>query len=192
MNIGQGAELNLINLIDTRLLIQANSSGGKSWLLRRILEQTHGKVQQLVIDLEGEFASLRDNYDYLLVGREGEIPANIKTADLLAKKLLELNVSTIIDLSELKHYERKIFVKRFLDSMINSPKNLWHPVLIIVDEAHQFVDNPQKDYSKEEIAEMTGYSSGSGVNNAISKLCTLGLIQRNNGRLKFNPELFEM
>src|SRR5689334_16314253 len=32
--------------LDTRLLIQANSGGGKSWLIRRLLEQSHGKVQQ--------------------------------------------------------------------------------------------------------------------------------------------------
>lgn len=30
-------------LVESRLLGCANSGGGKSWLLRRILEQTHGK-----------------------------------------------------------------------------------------------------------------------------------------------------
>jgi len=130
--------IDLKNLIATRLLIQANSGGGKSWLLRRLLEQSHGKVQQIVLDLEGEFATLREHYDYLLVGKEGEVPANIKTAALLARKLLELNVSTIIDLSELKKHERILFVKRFLDSLVDSPKNLWHPCLIVVDEAHEF------------------------------------------------------
>jgi len=131
-------KIDLARLISTRLLIQANSGGGKSWLIRRLLEQTHGKVQQIVIDLEGEFSTLRERYDYLLVGKDGEIPANIQTAELLAIKLLKLNVSTIIDLSELKHHERIIFVKRFLDSLVNAPRNLWHTCLVVVDEAHQF------------------------------------------------------
>ncbi len=136
----ENVEIDLVRLISTRLLIQANSGGGKSWLIRRLLEQTHGKVQQLVIDLEGEFSTLREDnkYDYLLVGKDGEIPANIQTAELLAIKLLKLNVSTILDLSELKHHERIIFVKRFLDSLVNAPRELWHTCLIIVDEAHQF------------------------------------------------------
>jgi len=138
--------LDLNNLIATRLLIQANSGGGKSWLLRRLLEESHNKVQHIIIDLEGEFGSLREKFDYLLVGKEGEIPASIKTAELLAKRLLKLNVSTIVDLSELKHYERKLFVKRFLDSLINAPKKLWHPLLVVVDEAHQFA--PQKEKSE--------------------------------------------
>ena len=138
IKISKDCSLNLEKLIATRMLINANSGGGKSWAIRRLLEQSHGQVQQIVIDLEGEFSTLREKFDYLLVGKEGEIPANIRTAELLAKRLLELNVSTIIDLSELKKAERITFVKRFLDSLIDSPKNLWHPVLILIDEAHHF------------------------------------------------------
>ena len=113
----QNVTINLPKLISTRLLIQANSGGGKSWLIRRLLEKTYGKVQQIVIDLEGEFSTLREKYDYLLVGKDGEIPANIQTAELLAIKLLKLNVSTIIDLSELKHHERITFVKRIMQAI---------------------------------------------------------------------------
>src|SRR3990167_5077011 len=143
IKISEDCSLNLEKLIATRMLINANSGGGKSWSIRRLLEQSHGQVQQIVIDLEGEFATLREKYDYLLVGQGGEIPISIRTAELLARKLLELNVSTILDLSELKHPERITFVKRFLDSLINSPKELWHPVLVIVDEAHQFCPEKQ-------------------------------------------------
>lgn len=104
--------IHLPKLISTRLLIQANSGGGKSWLIRRLLEQTYGKVQQIVIDLEGEFSTLRDKYDYLLVGKDGEI---------------------------------------------------------------------------------TGYSHGSGgFNNAISKLNSLGLIEKDNSHIKLNQELLEV
>lgn len=151
---GQKVVIDLKNLIATRLLIQANSGGGKSWLLRRLLEQSHGKVQQIVLDLEGEFSTLREHYDYLLVGKDGEVPANIKTAALLARKLLELNVSTIIDLSELKKHERILFVKRFLESLVSSPKNLWHPCLIIVDEAHEFCPQASKSESASAVIDL--------------------------------------
>jgi DNA helicase HerA-like ATPase len=52
--------INLPVLLESRMLVQANSGAGKSWTLRRILEQTAAGVQQLVIDPEGEFASLRE------------------------------------------------------------------------------------------------------------------------------------
>ncbi len=143
----ENVEIDLTNLIISRLLIQANAGGGKSWLLRKILEESHGKVQQIIIDLEGEFSTLREEYDYLLCGRDGDIPVNIKTADLLAKKILELNVSSIIDISELKKHERILFVKRFLDSLMEVPRNLWHPCIVVIDEAHQFCPQASKSES---------------------------------------------
>lgn len=136
--INDTVSIDLPTLIDTRLLVQANSGGGKSWLLRRLLEQSHGKVQQVVIDLEGEFSTLREKYDYILAAKEGDTAAEPRSAALLAKRLLELNVSAIIDLYELSHQERKHFVRLFLSAMVNAPKNLWHPCLVIIDEAHVF------------------------------------------------------
>src|SRR3989440_3654374 len=144
--LNQSVHIDLPTLLDTRLLVQANSGGGKSWLLRRILEQSHGKVQQIVIDLEGEFATLRERYDYVLAGKDGDTPADPRSAGLLAKKLLELNVSAIIDLYELHLQDRKHFVRLFLESMINAPKTLWHPCLVVIDEAHKFC--PEKEQSE--------------------------------------------
>lgn len=146
IKLNENTEVDLAKLIDSRLLVQANSGGGKSWLLRRILEESHGKVQQIIIDLEGEFSSLREKYDYILAGKGGDVPAEPKTAGLLARKLLEMGVSAIIDLYELPHYERKHFVKLFLEAMINAPKNLWHSCLVVVDEAHIFA--PEKGQSE--------------------------------------------
>lgn len=131
-------EIDLKTLLRTRLLIQANSGGGKSWLLRLIAERAFGKVQTIIIDPEGEFATLREKYDYVLVGKGGETPADVRSAALVAHKLLELNASAVCDLYEMKAFDRHRWVKTFLDAMIDAPKKLWHPVLIIVDEAHVF------------------------------------------------------
>ncbi len=146
--------IDLATLIDTRLLVQANSGGGKSWLLRRLLEQSHGKVQQIVIDLEGEFSTLREKYDYILAAKEGDTAAEPRSAALLAKRLLELNVSAIIDLYELSHQERKRFVRLFLSAMINAPKSLWHPCLVIVDEAHVFAPQTGQSEAMEAVIDL--------------------------------------
>jgi hypothetical protein len=131
--------VDLERLIETRLLLQANSGGGKSWALRRILEQTQGHVQQIVIDVEDEFSTLREKFDYVLAGSAGsDCPADVKSAALLARRLLELNVSAIINIFELKAHDRIRFVRLFLDSLINLPRELWRPVLIVIDEAHIF------------------------------------------------------
>lgn len=146
LKINQEIEIDLEKLISGKLLIQANSGGGKSWLIRRIVEQAYGKVQIIILDPEGEFSTLREKFDFVLAGKGGDTPAESKSASLLARKLLELKVSTIIDLYELHPQERKHFVKLFLDSMINAPKELYHDVLVVLDEAHMFA--PEKDQSE--------------------------------------------
>src|SRR5260370_23980943 len=154
--LNEKTSIDLPALLDTRLLIQANSGGGKSWLLRRILEQSHGKVQHIIIDLEGEFATLREKLDYVLAGRDGDTPADPKSAALLARKLLELNVSAILDLYELHYQDRKHFVRLFLESMINAPKDLWHPCLV-VREGH----GTQAPGSRRILCLWTGHLTGS-------------------------------
>ncbi len=125
-------------LLGTRLLIQANSGAGKSFLLRRLMEQLFPHVQVIAIDPEGEFATLREKYGYVLVGKGGETPADARIAGDVAEKLLEIRASAVCDLYELKPSERHRWVQVFLEALINAPKKLWHPVVIIVDEAHVF------------------------------------------------------
>ena len=50
---GRNVGFDIEELLVSRLLVQANSGGGKSFLLRRMLEQAYGKVQSIVIDLAG-------------------------------------------------------------------------------------------------------------------------------------------
>lgn len=135
---GKAVGFDLPTLIETRMLVVANSGGGKSYALRKLLESTHGLVQQIVIDLEGEFSTLREQYDYIVAGKGGDVPATPKTAELLAQRLLELKVSAICDLYELKAHERVKFVRLFLESLLRAPKSLYHPVLVVIDEAHHF------------------------------------------------------
>ena len=139
-DIGPGIKCDLDDLIVSRWLIQANSGGGKSWLLRRILEQTFDSVQQIVIDPEGEFKSLREKYGYILAAKgEGETTVDARHVRLLARRLRELRASLILDISELKAHERVAYVRRFLEELVELPQRLWqHPVLVVVDEAHVY------------------------------------------------------
>lgn len=130
--------VDLDRLIASRLLLQANSGGGKSHALRYMLEQTHGRVQQLVLDPEGEFASLRERFPYVLAAKGGDVPADPRSAGLLCRRLIELGASAVIDLYELKLPDRRRFVRVFLEELMHLSRTLWHPVLVVLDEAHNF------------------------------------------------------
>src|ERR1700760_517932 len=104
---GGPMKLDVDRLLLTRMLVQANSGNGKSWLLRRLFEATAGLVQQLIIDPEGEFATLREKHDLIIVAAHGgDALAHPKTAELLARRLLETHASAVLDISDLKSHER--------------------------------------------------------------------------------------
>ena len=133
-NIG----LDLATLQETRLLIQANSGAGKSWTLRRLIEQLFGNIHIIVIDLEGEVPSLRPKYDIVIAGKDYEVPVTVKTASMLAEKLMKHEVSAVIDLYDLKKFDRTQYVKHFIETLMSLKKGYYHPVLIVLDEAHIF------------------------------------------------------
>jgi len=137
----RNVSIDLDVLLRTRLLVQSNSGGGKSWAIRRLCEQAFGKVQIIVIDPEGEFASLREKFGFVLVGQGGETPADTRSAGLLAQRLLEIRASAVCDIYEAfrkSPSQRRAWVAAFLESLVDAPKTLWHPVLVIVDESHKF------------------------------------------------------
>lgn len=129
-------------LISTRLLVTASSGGGKSWLLRKLIEETQGKVQQIVFDPEGEFKSLTEAFDIDHASANGPLKARPSNARKMALNALKTGRSLIMDLYELERDDRIQFVGTFLDAMMNAPKAHWRKVLVIVDEAHIF--NPDK------------------------------------------------
>ncbi len=136
---GAAVPIQLERLIESRLLLTANSGAGKSWAIRRLLEQTHGRVQHLVLDPEDEFHTLRERFDYVLAARHGaDCIADPRHAALLARKLLELNASAVIGLHELKAHDRVRFVRAFLEALVDAPRSMWRPALVVIDEAHVF------------------------------------------------------
>lgn len=130
--------LDLPTLLTTRLLVTSDSGGGKTWLLKRLIEQSFGRIRILVIDPEGEFSPLREHFDFVLVGKGGETPADVRSASKVARTLLQARASAICDIYDMKPAERHEFVRAFLEALIEAPKELRHPYLVIVDEAHIF------------------------------------------------------
>lgn len=146
--------INLPKLIESRLVLQANSGGGKSWAARWLIETFFSRVQIIVIDPEGEFGNMRGEYDFVYIGKDGDAPAEVRSATLLAKRLLETRASAIVDIYEMNMSERRDFVRLFLTAMVDAPKELWHDCLVFLDEAHKFA--PEKEHSQalEAVADM--------------------------------------
>lgn len=197
---GKKFSIDLSVLAESRAAILTNSGGGKSYLLRKFLEVTHSKIQQVVFDIEGELKSLRSKFDYILVGKGGDIPADIRSAELLAIKVLELESDVIIDLSEMKMTDRRNFVKAYLESMLESKQHLWHPVLVVIDEAHLFCpEKPGKNEweCREAVSDLMSRGRKRGfcgvlASQRVSKLAKDALAECNNmfiGRARLDIDM---
>jgi hypothetical protein len=137
MGMGAGgarALLDLEELLATRLLVQGNSGSGKSHLLRRLLEQSAGWVQQVIIDPEGDFVTLADRYGHVAI--EGER----SEAELLgiAARVRQHRVSCVLSLEGLDAEEQMRAAAIFLNGLFDAERDHWYPVLVVVDEAQLF------------------------------------------------------
>lgn len=172
-----GITIPLKKLLRTRLLVQASSGGGKSWLLRRLAEQImKKKIQVILIDPEDEFFTLREKYPFALISKEGgDIPLNIRYAEALAHKLLETNLSAILALYELDLADRQLFVNKFLTALVNSPRKLWHDVVIIIDEADEYAPEGKENQSTKAMVRLAsrGRKRGFSVFMATQRIAKL-------------------
>jgi DNA helicase HerA-like ATPase len=119
---GKPIYVDIDKFIETRGVIQGTSGSGKSGLIRVICERISKHVPVIVLDREGEFATLREKIDMVLVGANGDIPTDLRSAEILARKLVELRVSAVIDLYDLKIQQQREYVKRFCEALVNLPK----------------------------------------------------------------------
>lgn len=126
-------------LIGSRAIIQAASGAGKTFVIRRVLEQTHGLMQHLVLDVEDEMHTLRERFDYALIGGEdADAPITVENAAALAQGLLELRVSAILQLNDVGLAAQRAIIAAFVGGLMSAPRALWHPVMVTLDEAHRY------------------------------------------------------
>ncbi|OCC22971.1 ATP-binding protein [Croceicoccus estronivorus] len=132
---GQEISVDLEELLATRLLVQGNSGSGKSHLLRRLLEESAGRVQQVVIDPEGDFVSLADHFGHVVVDGAAHSSAEIAT---LAARTREHRASVVLALEGLDVEQQIRCAAMFLTALFDAPREHWFPVLVVVDEAQMF------------------------------------------------------
>ncbi|MFG1344882.1 ATP-binding protein [Xanthobacter autotrophicus DSM 431] len=142
---GSAAVLDLEELLATRLLVQGNSGSGKSHLLRRLLEQSAPWVQQAVIDPEGDFVTLADRYGHVVVdAQRGE-------ADLqrIAARVRQHRVSVVLNLEGLDSEQQMRAAAAFLGGLFDADRDVWYPILVVVDEAQLFAPAAAGEVSDE-------------------------------------------
>ncbi|WP_136659831.1 ATP-binding protein [Nitratireductor sp. XY-223] len=142
---GMPAAMDLEELLATRLLVQGNSGSGKSHLLRRILEQSAQWVQQAVIDPEGDFVSLAEEFGHVVVDA-GSSERDLQT---IAARVREHRVSVVFNLEGLDSDGQMRAAGAFLNGLFEVARDIWYPMLVVVDEAQLFAPTASGEFSEE-------------------------------------------
>lgn len=132
---GQSVSVDLEELLATRLLVQGNSGSGKSHLLRRLLEGSASIVQQVIVDPEGDFVSLADAFDHIVVEAAD---FGLNEIAMLAARVREHRASVVLNLDGLEVDDQLRCTAAFLGALFDAPRQFWFPVLAVIDEAQLF------------------------------------------------------
>ena len=143
---GEPIEIDIKELLATRLLVQGNSGSGKSHLLRRLLEESAGIVQQVVIDPEGDFVSLAEEFGHVVIDGAAYGEAEIVR---LGSRIRQHRASVVLALDELEIDQQMKCAAQFLNAMFDAPREQWYPALVVVDEAQMFAPAAAGEVSEE-------------------------------------------
>lgn len=137
----------------------AKRRAGKSYTMRRITEQFLKASQQVVIvDPKGDQWGLRSSADgkqpgypvLILGGEHGDLPLETNAGEVVARLVVEEQVSLLLDLSQFRKHEVATFMTAFLENLyrLKAQEKYRTPVKLIVDEADAIA--PQKPQKGEE------------------------------------------
>ena len=143
---GQPATLDLEELLATRLLVQGNSGSGKSHLLRRLVEQSAPWVQQALIDPEGDFVTLAEQFGHVVVDAAAHTEAALQQ---IAARVRMHRISVVLNLENLETERQMRHTAAFLGGLFDMDRDYWFPMLVVVDEAQLFAPAAAGEVSDE-------------------------------------------
>jgi len=141
---GSDFEVAADKLIMGKTYLTSETRYGKSWTLRRIVEQIVGRAGIIIFDPEGEYASLREKFPFLIIGKD--IPVLVEAAEVIAETVLKENLSVIVDLSLVDDDLGKEFVAKFVKHFMHLETKMRKPYLFVLEEADEFA--PERGIAK--------------------------------------------
>ena len=111
---GRNVLIDVQSILIQKVLIAAATGSGKSWLLRLLAEKLNRIVQTIVIDWDGDFATLQSKFDFLIIGKGRNISPRPEHVMKLGEMIHSQGVSVVVDTSEYDYEigERQKFVGR--------------------------------------------------------------------------------
>jgi hypothetical protein len=148
-----------VDVVTQTLAVLAKRRAGKSYTMRRLVEQLHHAGQQIVlVDPKGDQWGLRSASDgkapglpfVILGGERADVPLEVGAGEVVAKLVVEERVSVVLDLSLFRKHEVATFMTAFMENLyrLKAREQYRTPMMLVVDEADAIA--PQKPQKGEE------------------------------------------
>lgn len=148
-----------LDVVTQTMAILAKRRAGKSYTMRRMVEQLVTASQQVVlVDPKGDQWGIRSSADgkgaglplVILGGERADVPLEPSAGEMVAKLVVEERVSAVIDLSLFRKHEVATFMTGFLENLyrMKAREQFRTPMMLVIDEADAVA--PQKPQKGEE------------------------------------------
>jgi DNA-binding MarR family transcriptional regulator len=136
----------VVELLTGRGFITGKSGSGKSNTAGVIMEELlEDGYPLLVIDTEGEYYGLKEQFEILHVGADENCDVEItpEHADKITDLALKKNVPVVLDVSGyLDEEDAKEMVRETVQKLFNKEKKMKKPFLLVIEECHEYI--PEK------------------------------------------------
>jgi hypothetical protein len=140
---GEGVEIPVAKMLTGRAFATGKSGSGKSNSANVVAEELLKRgFALLIIDKDGEYWSLKEEYEILHAGadQECDIQVSPEHGEKLASLALEQNIPIILDLSGFfDEDEADDLIYETARHLFNKEKRIKKPFLIIAEEAHEYI-----------------------------------------------------
>lgn len=134
VEMGGNFDISISELLKTRLIIQANSGGGKTNTIMNLVNGLNSST--VIFDTEGDFLEYGESESWSIFNEDED--------DLTS--LLHQGQSVVFDMSDMSPSDRRLLVRDYCEELVEQPKGLFSNVFVVIDEAHLYA--PQRGHKQ--------------------------------------------
>lgn len=144
MNIDRDQQMSfdIETFIGRSVAVLGITGSGKTNTAAVLIEEllTNG-LPLTIVDIEGEYWGLKEQFDILVAGRSAhaELPVSVENAHTLAELSIKRGISVILDISDFTKEEAHQLLIAYFKSLWAASTATRQPYQIVLEEAHEFV-----------------------------------------------------